>query len=100
MRFTRVTHSVWLQPARHASLGSLFRKQLPAEWLPQAAPVQTKIPCDRYDRQSPGHMTVLQLQGRQGKLVLKVSSLGRRHSQCGKFPELRKNSKKVMESLT
>lgn len=45
-------------------------------------------------------MIVLQLQGRLGKLVLKISSLGRRHSQCGKFSELRKNFKKVMESLS
>lgn len=44
-------------------------------------------------------MTVLKLQGRLGKFVLKVSSWGRRHSQCGKFPELRKNFQKVMESL-
>lgn len=67
MRFMPIRHGVRLQPASHASLGSLFRKQLPAEWLPQAVPVQTKIPCDRYDWQSPGHMTVLQLQGRLGK---------------------------------
>lgn len=60
-------HGVRLQPARHASLGSLFRKQLPTEWFPQAVPVQTKIPGGCYDWQSPGHMTVLQLQGRMGK---------------------------------